>query len=220
MAQTCRVCRLANRNEVEEALLAGEPLRNIAERSGTSATALHRHKEAHLPIKLVRAAESREIDSAESLTAKLRAIEAEARRLGQKAEKAGDTRTALVAIRELVRLIELAARIQAAKLQAGGSRDTTPKESPERQAEHLTEILAAFYAHNPGDFLWGLRKAGALHLVRLGREPTFEEAFARLEKEERAMERAIPTATRMLADGDHKPSSMFEVSETSDVADL
>jgi hypothetical protein len=111
MPQTCTVCRLPNRHEAEKALLAGEPLRNIAERYGTSPPALLRHKGAHLPAKLVRAQEAQEIASADSLAAKLVAIEAEARRLGQKAEEAGDVRTALMAVRELVRLTELAARI-------------------------------------------------------------------------------------------------------------
>ncbi len=206
MPQICRVCRLPNRHQAEEALLAGESLRNVAKRFGTSSTALYRHKEAHLPAKLIKAAESREVDSAESLTAKLRAIEAEARRLGQKAEKAGDTRTALVAIRELVRLIELAARMQAARLQASSGHDMARDTSPER----LSELLGILYSHDPGDFMWGLRKAAALH--RMSRTKlTLEETLAQLEEEERA----VSKETRLLDDGEHQPTAFLVVAEAS-----
>jgi len=195
MPQTCTVCRLPNRQEVEEALLAGEPLRNIAERSGTSATALHRHKEGHLPVKLVKAAESREVDSAESLTAKLRAIEAEARRLGQKAEKAGDTRTALVAIRELVRLIELAARMQAARLQASGQDDTPGLFSPEARRELVLFLTVSYYSDDPASFLEEIRAAAAKDYVsnRSG-ALTRAEARAMYEARERSQTRIGPRA--------------------------
>jgi hypothetical protein len=57
MPRTCTVCRHNQREAIEQALLAGEPLRNIAKRYGTSATALHRHRHDHLPAALTRANE-------------------------------------------------------------------------------------------------------------------------------------------------------------------
>ena len=120
MPPTCTVCRLPNRQEAEEAILAGEPLRTIAERFGTSPQSLLRHRDAHLPAKLVKAEEAREVARASAAAAKLVGIEADARRLGQKAEKDGDPRTALMAVRELVRLVELAARISG-ELQQGAN---------------------------------------------------------------------------------------------------
>jgi len=49
MPRTCTICRNERRNEIDAALLAGEPLRNIAKHSGTSIGALFRHKRGHLP---------------------------------------------------------------------------------------------------------------------------------------------------------------------------
>ena len=199
MPQVCGVCRLPNRHQAEEALLAGEPLRNVAKRFGTSSTALYRHKEAHLPAKLIKAAESREIDSAESLTAKLQAIETEARRLGQKAEKAGDTRTALVAIRELVRLIELAARIQAARQQVSGGQNV--EFSPETRRKVVFKLSALYYSEDPAAFLEAIREAAAenYNSYRLADQPALTRAEARAMYE--ARERLQPGISVEIVEG-------------------
>lgn len=44
----CSICIHPNRAAIDKALVAGESLRSVAQRTGTSATALHRHKAAHL----------------------------------------------------------------------------------------------------------------------------------------------------------------------------
>lgn len=192
MPQTCHVCRLPNRQEAEEALLAGEPLRNIAERFGTSPPALLRHKETHLPAKLVKAEDAREVASADTLTAKLRGIEAEARRLGKKAEKAGDLRTALLAVRELVRLTELAAKmsgeLQAAKVQVN------IKDQPRLTNEGHFRLLAIFYRDAPAVFLEHLRRAlvADLESQRRGAD-SFRLAF--LEEEYREALALLPIPT-------------------------
>ena len=58
MPQTCTICRHERRNEIDQALLDCESLRNIARRTGTSTTALHRHKTQHIPRSLVLAKET------------------------------------------------------------------------------------------------------------------------------------------------------------------
>ena len=202
MPQVCRVCRLPNRHEAEEAILAGEPFRRIAARFGASATALRRHKEAHLPAKLIKVAESREVDSAESLTDTLQWIEAEARRLGQKAEKAGDTRTALAAIREHLRTIELKAKMWAARQQqqASAGQGATPEMSPERRLELTLLVWSSDYSDDPAAFLEKLRDAAARDYVyRSGRSAdqpalTYAEARAMLEARERPQARIGPAA--------------------------
>jgi hypothetical protein len=207
MPPTCTVCRLPNRHEAEEALLAGEPLRNIAERFGTSATALHRHKESHLAAKLVKAEEAREIASADTLVGKLVALEGVARRLCQKAEKDGDPRTALMAVRELVRQIELAARIsgelEAAKVKVQVNVGTQPVFSPEER-RHLTILVyGSYYSDDPAAFLEEIREEAARSYVtyRPADQPalTHAEARALLESRERtqrigpgAIEEAAP----------------------------
>jgi hypothetical protein len=78
---TCRVCGHKKRGEIERALLAGTSLRNLAQRYGTSATALHRHKADHLTRHLVKAHEAREVARADSLLADVRNAEDRVERL-------------------------------------------------------------------------------------------------------------------------------------------
>ncbi len=52
MPRSCSVCHHAQRAAIDQALHAGEAFRNISGRFGTSTTALHRHKHAHLLTRL------------------------------------------------------------------------------------------------------------------------------------------------------------------------
>ena len=54
MGRRCSICLHADRESIDSSLIRGEPLRSIAARHGLSATALHRHKNAHLPKALAR----------------------------------------------------------------------------------------------------------------------------------------------------------------------
>ena len=49
MPRSCSICTHPQRQAIDQALMAGAALRNIAPRFGTSVTALHRHRHAHLP---------------------------------------------------------------------------------------------------------------------------------------------------------------------------
>jgi len=48
MPRGCSICQHLQRPVIDVAFVAGEALRNIRQRFGTSTTALHRHKQAHL----------------------------------------------------------------------------------------------------------------------------------------------------------------------------
>lgn len=110
MPRTCSVCNDIRRDEIDRALLAGEPLRDIAGRVPIAKSALHRHK-LHLSATLVKAQESEQVARADGLLDQLIELTNEARRLKQKAEAKKDYRTALAAVRELCRIVELVARI-------------------------------------------------------------------------------------------------------------
>src|SRR5688572_29360526 len=115
MPPTCTVCRLPSesRQKAEGELLAGRTLRDIAGRFQVSKTALQRHADAHLPAKLVKAQEGRELASAETLVEKLERYEQEALRLAKKAEAAGDLRTAAsILTTGVTRFVELVARLR------------------------------------------------------------------------------------------------------------
>ena len=140
MPQTCTICRHADRQEIDEALLDGRPLRNIAEIfSGIGTSALHRHKQAgHLAEVLVKAKEVEVELMAEPLADRLRSINAETKRILQEAKDSNSPTLQLTAISRIERQIELEAKIlvrldETLKITAG----FTPPE-PERDiAEEL-----------------------------------------------------------------------------------
>ena len=96
---------------MNQALLRGEASRVLARRLGLSRYALMRHARKHLNRALAPAYTEKEISQAQDLRQKLEGLLAESERLKQKAEKRGDYRTALAAVRELCRLIELVAKL-------------------------------------------------------------------------------------------------------------
>jgi len=110
MPRTCTICRHAGREKIDADLVAGIPLRRIAAQSGTSTGALQRHR-CHIAAGVIHAAETCEHEQGSSLLEKIHAMEAEAQRLGKKAESEGDLRAALLALRELGRAFELQGRL-------------------------------------------------------------------------------------------------------------
>lgn len=68
MADTCSVCAHPKRKAIERAVLAGEPLRTVADRFGPSKTTLIRHRDAHMAkaVAEVTAARAAEVEAAET----------------------------------------------------------------------------------------------------------------------------------------------------------
>lgn len=112
MPRTCTVCAHPQRGGIDRALVNSEPLRSIAQQYGTSATALHRHKEDHLPKSLTKAQEAKEVAQADDILAQLKALRNKAMGLLLKAEAAGDYRTALAGVREARACLELLAELE------------------------------------------------------------------------------------------------------------
>lgn len=112
MAQLCSICTHPQRAEIDQAILAGTPLRNIAKQYSVSATALHRHKKnSHIEQQLVKAEEAKEIATADQLLADLVSAKERLEALGRRAETAGDLKAAIAAVRESVRIIEITAKM-------------------------------------------------------------------------------------------------------------
>ena len=108
---TCTVCRSEARNTVDEALVAGTPHRSVAEQHGLSASAVFRHQQSHLPAAIVRAHEVSEVAHGDGLLAQIRNLQSDALGILGKAEKAGDLRTALMAVREVRGTLELVGKV-------------------------------------------------------------------------------------------------------------
>lgn len=104
MPRRCSICDHADRAEIDRALVRGTPKRRIAAHHRLSETAVRRHADRHVPKLLARAAaeaEREETLTAGALLDDLRGLQRTARRLGDKAEAAGDLSTALRAVAEL-----------------------------------------------------------------------------------------------------------------------
>jgi len=111
MPQACTICTHPERDELDRAILANEPNRRIASRCDVSEIALRRHKAGHIRPTLVRASDAAEVARADSLLGQLAELRADARRIGGKAEALGELKTALAGVRELVRIVELTAKL-------------------------------------------------------------------------------------------------------------
>ena len=91
--------------------MAGEPLRSIAKRYGTSPTSLFRHKQADIPATLVQAKQAEEEVRAETLFERLRAINRETQAILEEARESGSLSIALAAINRVERQLEFEARL-------------------------------------------------------------------------------------------------------------
>lgn len=113
MPRTCTICRHAQREEIDQALLAAEPFRNIAKRYGTSPTALFRHRQKDLPTALLKARQVAEVVSAETLLDRLKSLNEETAAILREARAAGsrDNELALKAIARVERQLEFEARL-------------------------------------------------------------------------------------------------------------
>jgi hypothetical protein len=117
MARVCTVCSSPVREAIDRALVAGEPNRRLAADYGLSEASIRRHKAEHLPDALVKAQAALEVLAADDLLSKAQALGARALKILECAEKTGDLRTALHAIRESRGCLELQARMVATALE-------------------------------------------------------------------------------------------------------
>jgi len=143
MPRTCTVCTHPERAAIDQALLAGEPLRDIARRTATTKDALSRHKAEHIPSAIAKAQDAVEVAQADNLLRDVRQLKGKAIALLLKAEQAGDYRTALTGIREARACVELLLEVE-------GELDRRPVVNITVSAEWLTirtTLLAVLQAH-------------------------------------------------------------------------
>ena len=100
MPRTCLTCCSPHRVSIDAALASGEPLRHISARVAISSSGLLRHK-SHVRHAIAKAAERREECLGDNLLEEMRRVQQKAWDLLAKAEAAGDTRGAIVALREV-----------------------------------------------------------------------------------------------------------------------
>ena len=111
MALQCSVCQHVSRDAIESSLIHGEPMRDVAGRYSISKSALHRHKNSHLPKTLARAQEAEEIVRAATLLEEMEVLMEHGREILTEARAAGEHRTALSAMREIRGCLELLGKV-------------------------------------------------------------------------------------------------------------
>jgi hypothetical protein len=111
MPRRCTVCDHPEKHSIDEALVSSTPYRSVAKRFGLSESAVYRHKTEHLPAHLLKAREVEEVAQAEVLLEQVRLLQAHALDILERAEKAGDLRTALAAISQARGNLELLGKL-------------------------------------------------------------------------------------------------------------
>jgi len=111
MAKQCTVCTHADANKINAQLVEGSTLEMLSKAYKLSVTALHRHKQQHLPAQLVKAQEAKETAAADSLIGRVAILNAKAEDIYSKALEAENLTAAIGAVRELRGITELYAKI-------------------------------------------------------------------------------------------------------------
>ena len=114
MPQPCSICTSPARHAIDVAIVAGTPNRRVAAQFGVSEQAVRRHRAAHLPAAMARAAAAAELAEADDLVAQVRALQAWALAIRDEADAPGDRRTALAAIRQAQDGVKLVAQLTGA----------------------------------------------------------------------------------------------------------
>jgi hypothetical protein len=111
MPRRCTVCDHAEKHIIDKVLVSSGPYRSVAKRFGLSESAVYRHKSEHLPAYLLKAKEVEEVAKADDLLEQVRNLQAHALDILERAEKAGDLRTALAAISQARGNLELLGKL-------------------------------------------------------------------------------------------------------------
>jgi transposase-like protein len=111
MPRRCTVCDHPQRHGIDEALVGGASYRSVAKRFGLSESAVYRHKTEHLPAHLLKAREVEETARADDLLDQVRNLQTHALDILERAEKAGDLRSALAAISQARGNLELLGKL-------------------------------------------------------------------------------------------------------------
>jgi hypothetical protein len=109
--RSCSICIHPERAAIDKALASGAPKSETSALFRVSPDAVDRHFAAHLPARLVKAADAKEVAQADDLLSQVRDLQARALSILDQAEEAGDLKVALAAIREARGNLELLAKL-------------------------------------------------------------------------------------------------------------
>jgi hypothetical protein len=146
--QPCSICTSPRRAEIDQDLVAHRPLRHIAAQSGTSTSALHRHRR-HIAEGLTKAKEAGEVSEADRLLLRVERLISRSSRIATRAEKAQQWSPAVAALREVRCCLELLAELQGELQRTQNNVFVQFGVSSQEEAEHaLREMLADLFSRN------------------------------------------------------------------------
>lgn len=137
------MCDHPEKHSIDETLVTGAPYRSVAKRFGLSESAVYRHKAEHLPAHLLKAKEAQEVARADDLLDQVRHLQAHALDILERAENAGDLRTALAAISQARGNLELLGKL-AGELTESPSVNITVSAEWTKIRATMVEALAPF----------------------------------------------------------------------------
>ena len=97
MPRSCTVCAHPEREQIDRTLGGGASNRSVASLHDVSEAAVRRHKGKHLPAPLVMAQAAEEVAEADTLLDQVKNLRGRAYAILDRAEEAGELRTALSA---------------------------------------------------------------------------------------------------------------------------
>jgi hypothetical protein len=111
MSRKCKCCHHECVDQINEAILRREPIRNISKRYKISASSVYRHKKNHMSRAVNKALEQEELARGKTILEVVDELESGIRNLIYKLDKTGDYRGELQGFGELRRHIELKAKL-------------------------------------------------------------------------------------------------------------
>jgi hypothetical protein len=111
MPQICTICTHPERAAIEQAMVGDQPNRAIARQWRVSKDAVARHKEEHLPARVVKAQEATDLRQALDVVAQLKTINRVTLSILKGAHETRNDKIALAAVDRVQRQIELQARL-------------------------------------------------------------------------------------------------------------
>jgi hypothetical protein len=111
MPRRCTACDHPERHRIDDILVTGAPYRSVAKQFELSESAVYRHKTEHLPTYLLKAREAAEVAQADNLLNQVRSLQTHVLDILERAEQAGDLRTALAAISQARGNLELLGKL-------------------------------------------------------------------------------------------------------------
>jgi len=107
----CSICHHERLEEIDQALVEGAALSEIAAKHRVSDDALSRHRTNHLPDVLLKAQRAKETVRADDLLSQVRELQSRTLAILEEAHDSGEHRTALSAIGQARANLELQARL-------------------------------------------------------------------------------------------------------------